>query len=171
MVERLSQLANSFGKYFQPKTPAQNQPSTDRPEVDEATVVRDASVIDAVATYTLPPLVHQLSTRAAVTLSADNQAILQELRQQVASKLKSTHTEVALTLAQADPNPLHLQAYKTEILRQMNQDADFANQVQRLVEQLHENLPALQVALNGTKTPATEKLVADADRLSNQLFA
>jgi len=170
MVERLSQLANSFGKYFQAKAPAQNQTSADGTEIAEATVVRDASVIDAVATYTLPPLVNQLSERAAIALNADNQAILQELRQQVATQLQSTHTEVALTLAQADPNPLHLQAYKTEILRQMNQNADFANQVQGLVEQLHADLPALQVALNGTKTPATEKLVADADRLSNQLF-
>jgi hypothetical protein len=167
MSESLSKLANALGIYFQPKRPTQSVAIVE-PMVTEPMAV--PTVVDEIVTYVLPRSLDAVCQKANAQPTAACNTAIQALRQTVQAKLSETHTEVALTLAQSDPTSVHQQVLKAELQRQMEMDASFADRLQALLQQVHEATPALKTALHALHMAPAPTLVAEAERLANQLL-
>lgn len=168
MAERRANLADTLGKYFQPKSRGQSKSLSTE---DSQAVDMTTALVDAIVVYVLPRSLEGLRQKAGnVEITATGESI-QAIRQTVEQKLKAGHREVLLTLAQADPIELHIQTLRLEVERQIAADPDFATHLATLVNAVHTAVPALQVALHESQVVADEKLIADADRQLRQLFA
>jgi hypothetical protein len=102
----------------------------------------------AVTTYIIPKALEKVGEKFGEAALAKSGEAIQATRNVVQAKLKSTHTDGVLTIAESEPTEPNLKMLETILLGQMNQDPNFAAQLQALIQQIQAQSPALQVVLD-----------------------
>lgn len=102
----------------------------------------------AVTTYIVPKALEKVGEQIGQAALTQGGAAIQATRKAVREKLQSTHTDGVLTIAEANPNPTNLKTLETILLGQMQQDQQFASQLEALVQQIQAQSPRLQVVLD-----------------------
>jgi hypothetical protein len=119
----------------------------------------------AVTTYIIPKALEKLGEKAGETAFAKSGAAIQATRRAVQGKLQSTHTDGVLTIAEADPNEANLKTLETILLAQMQQDPQFAAQLQALIQQIQTESPAAQVVLDAVRIRGNAE-IGDIEQVS-----
>ena len=102
----------------------------------------------AVTTYIVPKALEKVGEKVGEAALAKSGAAIQATRKAVQEKLRSTHTDGVLAIAEATPTEANLKLLETILLAQIQQDQQFAAQLQVLIDQIQAQSPALQVVLD-----------------------
>lgn len=102
----------------------------------------------AVTTYIVPKALEKVGEKVGEAALAKSGTAIQATRKAVQAKLQATHTDRVLAIAEATPTESNLKLLETILLTQMQQDQQFATQLQALIDQIQAQSPALQVVLD-----------------------
>ena len=119
----------------------------------------------AVTTYIIPKALEKVGEKVGEAALAKSGEAIQATRKVVQAKLKSTHTDGVLTIAESEPTELNLKMLETILLGQMNQDPNFATQLRALIQQIQAQSPALQVMLDTVRIKGNAE-IGDIEQVS-----
>jgi len=119
----------------------------------------------AVTTYIIPKALEKVGEKVGEAALAKSGEAIQATRNVVQAKLKSTHTDGVLTIAEAEPTEPNLKMLETILLGQMNQDPNFAAQLRALIQQIQAQSPALQVVLDTVRIKGNAE-IGDIEQVS-----
>ena len=102
----------------------------------------------AVTTYIVPKALEKVGEKVGEAALAESGAAIQATRKAVQDKMNSTQTAGVLTIAEAEPTETNLKLLETVLLTQMQQDQQFAAQLQALNQQIQAQTPGLQAVLD-----------------------
>jgi hypothetical protein len=83
---------------------------------------------------------------------------IQALRKVVQEKLRVTHTDGVLALAEANPTETNLQMLEAVLTSQMQNDQVFTTLLQKLIDQMQAQSPSTQVILDTVRIKGNTKL-------------
>lgn len=112
----------------------------------------------AVTTYIVPKALEKIGEKVGEAALSKSGEAIQATRNVVQEKLRSTHTDGVLTIAEAEPTEPNLKLLETILLGQMRQDPNFATQLQALIQQIQAQSPALQVVLDTVRIKGSAEL-------------
>jgi len=119
----------------------------------------------AVTTYIIPKALEKVGEKVGEAALAKSGEAIQATRNVVQAKLKSTHTDGVLTIAESEPTEPNLKMLETILLGQMNQDPNFAAQLRALIQQIQAQSPALQVVLDTVRIKGNAE-IGDIEQVS-----
>ncbi len=102
----------------------------------------------AVTTYIIPKALEKVGEKVGEAALAKSGAAIQATRKAVQEKLQATHTDGVLAIAEAEPTETNLKLLETILLTQIQQDQQFAAQLQSLMQQIQAQSPGLQAVLD-----------------------
>lgn len=102
----------------------------------------------AITTYVVPKALEKVGEKVGEAALAKSGAAIQATRKAVQDKLTATQTAGVLAIAEAEPTETNLQLLETVLLTQMQQDQQFAEQLQALNQQIQAQTPCLQSVLD-----------------------
>jgi hypothetical protein len=102
----------------------------------------------AVTTYIVPKALEKVGEKVGEAALAKSGAAIQATRKAVQEKLQATHTDGVLAIAETTPTEANLKLLETILLGQIQQDQQFAAQLQGLIDQIQAQSPALQAVLD-----------------------
>lgn len=105
----------------------------------------------ALSQYLVPKALEKIGETVGVSAVAQSQKSIDALRQKVRGKLKASNTDGILTQAQSNPTESNIQVLETVLLSQLDADASFAQQLQQLMDEIHQQSPQLQSVLNNVR--------------------
>ena len=102
----------------------------------------------AITTYIVPKALEKVGEKFGEATLAKSGAAIQATRKAVQEKLSATQTAGVLMIAEAQPTETNLKLLETVLLTQMQQDQQFAEQLQALNQQIQAQTPGLQALLD-----------------------
>ena len=105
----------------------------------------------AVGQYLIPKTLEKMGEQIGSSAIAQSQKSIDALRQKVGHKLKATHTDGVLAQAQTDPTESNRQVLEAVLLGQLHADQSFTQQIQQLVQDIHQQSPKLQTLLSSVR--------------------
>ncbi len=119
----------------------------------------------AITTYIVQKALENVGEKVGEAALAKSGEAIQATRKVVQEKLKSTHTDGLLTIAEAAPTETNLKMLETILLGQMNQDPNFTAQLRALIQQIQAQSPALQVVLDTVRIKGNAE-IGDIEQVS-----
>ena len=102
----------------------------------------------AVTTYIVPKALEKVGEKVGEAALTKSGAAIQATRKAVQDKLTETQTAGVLAITETEPTETNLRLLETVLLTQMQQDQQFAEQLQALSQQIQAQTPGLQAVLD-----------------------
>ncbi|MEC4807414.1 MAG: hypothetical protein SAJ12_23660 [Jaaginema sp. PMC 1079.18] len=121
-----------------------------------------AGVATVVTTIIVPKMLEKAGEKAgekigeaAIEKSGET---IQLVRRKVQKKLQATGTDGLLKRAEQKPTEQNIQVLEGELINQMEEDKEFAAQLEALIQQIQAQSPTLQVVLDTVRIKGSAKI-------------
>ncbi len=108
-------------------------------------------IAGAITSLILPKAVEKVGEKLGEATLEKSGAIIQAARQSVQNKLEQVNSSGLLKRAEKNPTKHNIQVLEAEIIGQMEDDSEFAEQLQALVNQVQAQSSSLQMFINGLR--------------------
>ena len=112
----------------------------------------DISVIaGAITSLILPKVAEKIGEKLGEVTLEKSGAAIQAARQAVQAKLEDSNTESLLKRAEEKPTNHNIKVLEAELIGQMEDDQEFAKQLQDIVNQIQASYSSFQMFLDGLR--------------------
>ena len=117
---------------------------------------------NVVTTIVLPKVLEKageaIGERLGKRAIEKSEEAIQLVRETVQNKLQATGTAGLLKRAEEKPTEQNLQVLEGELISQMEDDREFAAQLQELIQQIQSQAPSIQVVLDTVRIKGSVKI-------------
>ncbi|MGC1248732.1 MAG: hypothetical protein WA865_21170 [Spirulinaceae cyanobacterium] len=130
-------------------------------------------IAGAITSLILPKAVEKVGEKLGEATLEKSGAIIKAARKSIQNKLEQVNSSGLLKRAEKNPTKHNIQVLEAEIIGQMEDDSEFAEQLQALVNQVQAQSSSLQMFINGLRAKNFEleklKQVSESKGKSEQI--
>ncbi|MDC0834801.1 hypothetical protein POG22_17590 [Geitlerinema sp. CS-897] len=119
-------------------------------------------ISEVVTTIILPNFLKKVSEKTGEEISENaikkSGKTMQQVKRAVQNKLEQAGTLGLLKRAEKKPTEQNLQILQGELVNQMEEDREFANQIQQLIDQIQTHSPSLQIVLDTVRIKGSAEI-------------
>lgn len=112
----------------------------------------------AIGQYVVPKALEKIGEKVGESALAKSGDSIQAIREVVSAKMQATRTETVLAQAQKQPDEENIQALETVLVGQMATDQAFAQQLQKLLDDINAKSPQLQSVLESVRIQGSAEI-------------